>query len=323
MATHDEETFDALMALVGEDLPPATWSGFGDLGRMSFEAMISQREDPREAISSHGRLRLFGAGVAGHSADLDDVGRVATLWQRCVSAVGASLEGSRSQVGRIPDMVSARTRLQLSAAPAPGSIVLNVAPKAAALDEVSPAGVRQIFDVPRPLADRASDELIDLLSSASSAGPNADDLSIKLRELGPRVATSIRALAEVLERAHFDIDVSWTEPELPTRRATVPAGTSGWLREFVTGRALDATEETVAGDVRTVSDVAKWQISTPEGLVSIDASSLDSQLVRSVRVGQAVRILVRVRIIERPDGNSTTTREAISLLDDTLGTNGI
>ncbi len=313
MATRDGSAFERLMERAEGPLPEVTWSEADDLGRMSVEAMIRQREDVRD-LASRGSVRLTGAGVIGHSAPLDDVGAVASSWQRCVTAVGASLEGVRSSFGQIPREVVQRTRLTLTAAPATGSIQLDLAPEANPLRETSEDGQMVAYDTPRPLADLASETLIALLDQASNTGPDADELGDAIRQLGPRVASHVRRLADVLEKAHFDLDVVWAEPNAATRRATLTAGTAGWLREFVTGRALDGQEQELTGIVRTVSDLTKWQIETPDGLRSVDASSLEPEIIEQTHVKQEIRLLVLVRVTERPDGTTSTTYDALDVL---------
>lgn len=313
MTTSDGSAFERLMQRAQQPMPDVTWSEVDDLGRLSLEAMIREREDVRD-LASRGSVRLTGAGVVGHSAPLDDVGAVATTWQKCVTAVGASLEGVRTSFGQIPREVVQRTRLTLTAAPAPGSIQLDLSPESNPLRETSEDGQMVAYGTPRPLADEASEALIALLDQASNAGPDADELSDAIRRLGPRVASHVRRLADVLDKAHFDLDVTWAEPNSPTRRASLSAGTAGWLREFVTGRALDGQEEELSGTVRTVSDISKWQIETPDGLRSVDASSLEREIVEQTHVNETLRLLVLVRVTERPDGSSSTTYDAIDVL---------
>ena len=214
MATSDDNAFERLMERAQRPLPEVTWTDADDLGRMSVEAMIRQREDVRD-LASRGSVRLTGAGVVGHSAPLDDVGAVATSWQRCITAVGASLEGVRTSFGQIPREVVQRTRLTLTAAPSTGSIQLDLAPEANPLRETSKDGQMVVYDTPRPIADLASETLIALLDQAARTGPDGDDLGDVIRRLGPRVASHVRRLADVLDKAHFDLDVTWSEPNVP------------------------------------------------------------------------------------------------------------
>jgi hypothetical protein len=310
------ETSSAYARLVhraGGSLPPPSWSEPGDLARMSTEAMTEQRGDVREH-PSHGVVRLSGAGVSGHSAALDEVGSIALHWQRCVTAVGAALEGTKTSFGQIPRSVVQRTQLVLNAAPSPGSVVLDVSPTADPTIEAYPGGQVTFFDAPRPLADRAAETLIGLLGHAATVGPDADEFGLEILRLGPRVASHLKRLADVLDKAHFDLDVSWAEPSRPTRRAALSAGAAGWLRDFVQGRALDGQEAEMSGIVRTVSDIAKWSIETPEGLRSVDARALDTEVIQDTRVGQYVRLVALVRVTERPDGSTSTTYDALEIL---------
>lgn len=314
MATYDS-AFERLMSDARQQLPQALENPQpGDLGRLSIETLIARTGDPRDD-SSKGVVRLSGAGVLGHAADLDDVGQIATLWQRCVSAVGAALEGSRSARGRIAADVKLRTQLLLDASPAPGSVVLNVTPKESPLHEAFPDGQRSLVGAPRPLADRASEALLDLLQRASNPSPHElDDLSGRFQHFGPRVASTVRALASALSKAHIDLDAIWAEPAVATRSAKLSAGSAGWLKDFVSGRDLDAEDEVVVGTVRTVSDVEKWLIETANGMEQVNARSLDDAFVRATNVGDTVRLLVRVKATERPDGTTTRILTAVRAL---------
>src|SRR4051812_44287595 len=111
MATADgaRPTFERLMSSA-RSLPEPDWSGPGDLSRAGIEAMVAQSGDIRD-LRSKGSVRLTGAGVRNHSADLEGVGLVAQHWQRMITAVGAALEGSTSAFGRISALVEARTKL--------------------------------------------------------------------------------------------------------------------------------------------------------------------------------------------------------------------
>jgi len=311
MAT-PESAYELLMRRA-RDLPEATWAEPGDLGRRSIEAMVASQIGDARDLLSRGMLRLSGAGVAGHSAPLSSVGQVALQWQRAVSAVGASLEGLRTSAGRLPEGVVQRTTLMLRAAPVPGSVILELTPKSNPLVEVAPEGMRPIFDPPRPLSDLATGTLIELLQGAVNPGPDASELGAQIRQLGARVASTVKVLASTLDDSHFDLDAVWMEPGQPTARVSLSAGTAGWLAAYVTGEALDSYEDELSGVVHTVSDVAKWLIETSEGRRSVDASELPPEDIGLPRVGQTIRLRVRVQSTERPDGSSSVTLTALEL----------
>lgn len=309
MAT-DRARLEELLDLAQRVQPESGRYAAGDLGRASIEAFVSARSDARE-LRSAGQLRLSGAGVLGHAAELDDVGQLASLWQRCVTAVGAALEGSQSAFGRLANDIHERTQLMLDASPVPGSLVLNVQPKMSPISESYPAGEQSLFeDDPRPLADRASETLLQLLQHASQPSlDELDNLTAEFRSLGPRVATSVKMLADAIVKAHVDMYVEWREPLAATVRASLSATSAGWVSEFVGGRDLDAEDFLLRGTVRTVSDIAKWSVETPSGLEQVDAGQLPADFVRSTNVGDSVELLVRVRQTQRPDG---TVRRALT-----------
>jgi hypothetical protein len=305
----DESPFDELMKQARAELPEPTAHTPGDLSRESFEAFVTLRGQARE-LQSTGQVRLTGAGVLGHAAELDDVGQVATLWQRCVTAVGAALEGATSAQGRLSLDIVRRTQLLLQASPAPGSLILSLAAKSPA-----PAETSLFEDDTSSLADRASEGLLSLLQHAAAPSlGDLDQLSAEFVSLGPRVATSVKQLADALVRSQFDVDAEWHEPGQVTMRASFPAASAEWVSEFVEGRDLDTEDIRLEGTVRTVSDIAKWSIELADGPIEqIDASDLPHEDIRSTNVGHEVELLVQVRLRERPDGTVRRTLRAKEL----------
>lgn len=319
MAT-SESAFRDLMATLSEPLPEATWSDPGDLSRISVEAMVAQVEGDARSLASSGALSLHGPVVVEHSVDLSDVGAISLAWQRAVTAVGAALEDIKSLMGRVPADITRRTTLMLNAAPLPGSLVLHLEPKSEALAETEPGGNRPMVDPTRPLADRASEQLIGLLGSLATASvDDLDSIAGQMRSSGPRVASAVRTLAQAVHSAGVSFDASWEEPHHPTARLSLTPQQAKWVKEFVDGRDLDADEAEFEGTARTVSDAERWLIETPEGSVKVDANVLTVEQVRSVRPGDVVRLRVRVRVRQQPDGTTHTMREALDVLSVTEG----
>lgn len=292
-----------------EELVPP---GRGDWGRLSRDAFIANVNVSGRAIRSEGDLRLSGIGVEMNSADLNAVGAIATAWQKAVAATGAALEQVKTLRGSLPADVLLRTALVLNASPQPGSVVLHLEPKASPLPEVEPQGDVPMVEPARPLADRASEQLIRLLDRAGSVElADTDELSAQLRALGPRVGGALSSLAQVLDRANITLDASWVEPETPAVRASVAPGAAKWIAQFVAGRGLDAEEQQIAGILRTVSDRERWLVEVGEDDVRMDASELDPSVAAIWHVGAHVVLNVRVAQTERPDG---TTRRSMKIL---------
>lgn len=157
--------------------------------------------------------------------------------------------------------------------------------------------------------------MIELLSEAVGAGPDAAALAEHMRELGARVATNVKELARALHGANFDLDAAWLEPGHPTARASVSAGVAGWLADFVDGQALDSFEDDLVGVAHTLSDVARWRVDTEDGPKYVDVSELPPEAFEVPRLRQTIRLRVLVQPTARPDGTSTETYTAIELLD--------
>jgi len=281
---------------------------------MSIESFVASASGTARELISNGDLRLHGDGVVGTSADLAHVGLIASAWQKLVSAVGAALEHVKSSRGQLPADIVRRTTLALNASPSPGSVVLHIAPKLSPFVEVAPDGVMPMLDVPRPLADRASEALIGLLGSATSPTPETiDALSATMVEMGPRVGGSLMALAQTLEKSAITLDASWREPEQPTRRAQVTPSIARWIQEFVAGRDLDAEEEVLTGTLRTISDAERWLVEVDESLRRMDATELEPSVVSSFHVGQRVDLVVRTAFREQPDGVTRRSHRILSV----------
>jgi hypothetical protein len=309
-------SFRELLARARTEVPPATWEEPEDLTRYSREALIAQVEGDARVERSEGRLRLSGQGVSGHAIDLEDVGSITLHWQRAVSAIGASLEDVRTARGTLPAHILQRTRMRLIAAPGAGSVVLRVAPSVDALVEAEPGGSRPLVDPPRPLADRASEALIELLGKTRNAGmAQVDSLGSTLRDHGPRVASALQGLAVAIASASVNFDVAWTEPGAPTLRAAWSPGDAEWIRKFIDGRELTSDTEPFTGTVATVSDRERWLVESGDEVARIDAAAIPLQDVRKVRPGDEVTLNVKTTRKYLPDGSVRTSRVALSLVE--------
>lgn len=313
MATGDREFM--LRALESAErergpLPDVDWETPDDLARMSIESFIvSHGGDPR-LDASHGTLHLSGPGVVGHSAPLSDVSSLGGAWQRAVTAVAASLEGFRQVRGRVKDDIQRRSEIVMTAAPAPGSLVLHIGPKAPPLAEAEPNGQTPLLgERDRPLADLATERLIVLLDELGKAHPeeSADLAAEQLRGLGPRVGSAIRSLAAAVEASNITLTVDWEEPERQRRHAAWTTSEATWVRQFVDGRDLDAEDVTFTGTVVTVSTAQRWRIDRDGEPVFLDASEVPRDVVHAVAVDDEVEVLARLAVRVQADGSQKKT----------------
>ena len=314
MATSDY-SLEWFLARTSETTPDElSTPGQGEWGRLSRDAFIANRMVNARAQHSEGDLRLSGVGVEMNSAELTAVGAIATAWQKAVSAAGAALEQVKSLRGSLPADVVQRTILTLNASPQPGSIVLHLEPKASPLLEAEPNGDVPMVDAVRPLADRASETLIELLEQATTTDiTETERLSENLKSLGPRVGSAVASLAQILERSNITLDASWEEPETPTVRASVTPTTAKWISQFVAGRGLDSEVQEISGVLRTISDRERWLVEVAEDELRMDAGELDPSIAASWHVGDTVTLTVRVAITERPDGSTRTSRRILAV----------
>ena len=286
----------------------------GDTTRLSVDAFVAQALGTARERVSEGTLRLHGTGVLGTTAELADVGQIASTWQRLVSAVGGALEDIRSLRGSLPADILTRTTLMLSASPSPGSVILHLQPKSDPFVEVAPDGNMPMVAEDRPLADRASEALIVLLAEAVSAGPSSlDHLSASLKDMGPRVGSSLLSFADSLTKSDITLDAAWREPTQPTRRAEVTPSTAKWLRDFVAGRDLDAEVSELVGVLRTISDAERWMVDVEEKPLKMDATELEPSSITQFHVGQRVTLTVRTAMREQPDGRTSSTYKILAV----------
>lgn len=305
-----------LMAARATSVTPAPWETADDLARISLESMMSSRHGDVRDLESTGVLRLSGAGVLGSQAEIDRVGAFAVAWQRAVTSIGASLEGFRSARGRLSSEIVTRTKLLLVAPPSGGSVVLEVAPKVHGVDDGVADGLRPLFGASTPLADRAVTSLLELLANLAKAElADLDEAASRMRDLGPRVAGSVRVLAESLAEGSLDVEASWREPGEATRRASVTASQASWIRRFIDGQELDAEEDFMTARALTVSNWERWLLEVDGEVARVNASTLDLEEVRRVRPGDQIKLRVRTFVTLQPDGTHKTRHEALEVVE--------
>lgn len=320
MVTSDElPDVNVLLASLRQrfaDAPPPPSYEPGDLSRRSIEAMVRRDAGTARGLHSSGVLRFTGAGVEGNSANLDDVGSLSSSWQKAVTATGAALEDIKSVRGRFSASVILRTQLMLTASPQPGSVMFVVEPKQSPVAESQPNGQAALNEemAARPLADRASERLVEFLAVGTDPGVEVGDIIARqLRDLGPRVGGAVNALALAIDKSNITLDVSWREPAKPTRRATVDPSKAKFIREVVEGRGLDAEPETLLGPLQTISSRQRWAIETVDGLIQFDASELPPADLHRWKVDDWVEVEATVAVRERGDGRTDRKHTATSI----------
>lgn len=299
------------------------WVDADDLARLSIEAMRAENGVLRRDASS-GSLRLTGAGITGHSGAFEGVADAMRNFQRLVLATGLSAQGHTSLRGQPPSDVVAKTRLNLNGSPLPGSLVLQIVPATPPAAELSPDGQTSLFgdEQSEPqLVDTAMKDALGLLNDGRRLGPDADasDFLARIKEHGPRVASTLRDFSAGLVKSGFEPDLTWSQPRQPRLRTRLSTAELVHIGELIASRELEREPTTVRGILRTVSDISAWQLEVEENeIVKVDAKKIPAADTATLRTGMMVSVDVTVTEEAGPAGEVKPkyTATAFSILGD-------
>ena len=285
----------------------AEWQDADDLARMSIESLRAEHGLLRRDASS-GSLRLTGPGITIHSGAIDGIADTLRNFQRLVLATGLAVKGHKSLRGQPPADVVSKTRLNLNGSPLPGSLILQIVPATSPADEISPDGQVGLFgdDNAEPqLVDTAMKRALGLLEDGRHLGPDADtsDFLARIREYGPRVATTLRDFSTGLVKSGFEPDLTWSQPRQPRLRTRLSTAELAHIGELIASRELELEPTTIRGILRTVSEISAWQLEIEDGeIVKIDAKKIPTANTATLRTGMSVSVDVSVTEETGPAG---------------------
>ncbi|MBO4145950.1 hypothetical protein QWJ06_07925 [Kocuria rhizophila] len=285
----------------------AEWQDADDLARMSIETLRAEHGLLRRDASS-GSLRLTGPGITIHSGAIDGIADTLRNFQRLVLATGLAVKGHMSLRGQPPADVVSKTRLNLNGSPLPGSLILQIVPTTLPADEISPDGQVGLFgdDNAEPqLIDTAMKRALGLLEDGRRLGPDADtsDFLARIREYGPRVATTLRDFSTGLVKSGFEPDLTWSQPRQARLRTRLSTAELAHIGELIASRELELEPTTIRGIVRTVSEISAWQLEIEDGeIVKIDAKKIPAANTATLRTGMSVSVDVSVTEETGPAG---------------------
>ncbi|MDA4828367.1 hypothetical protein [Kocuria rhizophila] len=285
----------------------AEWQDADDLARMSIETLRAEHGLLRRDASS-GSLRLTGPGITIHSGAIDGIADTLRNFQRLVLATGLAVKGHKSLRGQPPADVVSKTRLNLNGSPLPGSLILQIVPTTLPADEISPDGQVGLFgdDNAEPqLIDTAMKRALGLLEDGRRLGPDADtsDFLARIREYGPRVATTLRDFSTGLVKSGFEPDLTWSQPRQARLRTRLSKAELAHIGELIASRELELEPTTIRGIVRTVSEISAWQLEIEDGeIVKIDAKKIPAANTATLRTGMSVSVDVSVTEETGPAG---------------------
>ncbi|MCC5671260.1 hypothetical protein JNE44_01740 [Kocuria rhizophila] len=258
--------------------------------------------------ASSGSLRLTGPGITIHSGAIDGIADTLRNFQRLVLATGLAVKGHKSLRGQPPADVVSKTRLNLNGSPLPGSLILQIVPTTLPADEISPDGQVGLFgdDNAEPqLIDTAMKRALGLLEDGRRLGPDADtsDFLARIREYGPRVATTLRDFSTGLVKSGFEPDLTWSQPRQARLRTRLSTAELAHIGELIASRELELEPTTIRGIVRTVSEISAWQLEIEDGeIVKIDAKKIPAANTATLRTGMSVSVDVSVTEETGPAG---------------------
>ena len=273
------------------------WADSDDLARMSIETFRTEGGGLRRDSSS-GSLRLTGSGIEGHSGSIDGIAETLRNLQRLVLATGLASTGHTSLRGQPPADVVAKTRLSLSGSPLPGSLVLQMVPAMPPAEEIVPDGQAGLFgDTEDQLVDLAVKDALGLLDGGRQLGPDVDGSAFlsDLTQRGPRVASTLRDFTTTLVKFGFEPDIAWAQPRRPRLRTRLSTAELAYIGQIISSRELELEPTTIRGVLRTVSDIAAWQLEMDGGeIVKIDARAIPKAQTATLGTGAIISINVNV-----------------------------
>ncbi|WP_369062152.1 hypothetical protein [Kocuria rhizophila] len=239
---------------------------------------------------------------------IDGIADTLRNFQRLVLATGLAVKGHKSLRGQPPADVVSKTRLNLNGSPLPGSLILQIVPTTLPADEISPDGQVGLFgdDNAEPqLIDTAMKRALGLLEDGRRLGPDADtsDFLARIREYGPRVATTLRDFSTGLVKSGFEPDLTWSQPRKARLRTRLSTAELAHIGELIASRELELEPTTIRGIVRTVSEISAWQLEIEDGeIVKIDAKKIPAANTATLRTGMSVSVDVSVTEETGPAG---------------------
>lgn len=291
------------------------WVDSDDLARLSIERFRAENGGLRRDAST-GSLRLLGRGITGHAGLIDGVADTLRNFQRLVLATGLATAGHTSLRGQPPADVVARTRLSLSGSPLPGSLILQMVPATPPSAEIAPDGQAGLFgDTEDQLVDTAVKDAMQLLDAGRRLGPDVDssDFLTALTERGPRVASTLRDFTMTLVRFEFEPDIVWMQPRRPRLRTRLNTSELAYIGQIITSRELELEPVTLRGVLRTVSQIAAWQLELEnKETVKIDARGIPRAQTATLRPGTIIAINANVTEESGPADEAKPKYTAIS-----------
>lgn len=297
-----------------------------DLNQLSVSSLRSFIDQTylQHSAESTALIHVTGPAVSGHSVPLRSVGDLMIRLQAAFDSIGASIEGFKSLGGAIPSALAKRTELSLVASPLPGSVVLEVAPTKPRLEDLYPNG-EALFDVEKvigakPLADSAFEELSSLMSDLATDAPDQEKFIDHLAELGPRVASNVRALCDAVDKGSIDIDFEWKSPSGDRKKVGVNHTFAKFVSVVIRDTEIDTESVGIEGVLVTVTASVKDHLRIRGDLdegsaseVTLSIGDIPPEQLYGLQTGDRVRVDAERQIFNCVGGGKREKLVGISI----------
>lgn len=246
----DQPGADFLAGLDRSTIP--TWSSTEELSHLSLQAFRRTQGIPTAPERSVASVRLHGAMVRQNKISVRRATKVLAALQGAITAIAAAAQGSTGLRGKLPELATQLTDLQLSPQLAPGSVVFHLtAPDPADFVPDPIPGVAEDDS----LVDQSARRLLDALAVAADESVPQRDLLDELRALGPRAAHQLSGLMKSIIDESVELDLTWTTSTRERLQADVTASTAAALRDAITTHRIDAEIVFLRGSLETISSI--------------------------------------------------------------------
>ena len=307
-------------------------SGFNplDMARLSIEHSAQiQKGTTDRFLKSIGQIHVVEGDGDNHQADLVNVSRLISSFQSLVTSIGGSLKGHKTVRGKMPYEIVQDTALTLDSSPIPGSVILIISPQRLPAEELESENMalfdrktEQLIDLVFPKLSLLFDDMVSLPENPhQELDPENSTLAMHLRDLGPRVASSLRRFSGVTASSNFSVDISWSQPHQSTMRTKklIPS-IANRASNLISNSETDEETVEIEGTMRTVSDIEQLAISPiigggkTEKTIHLKGTNLPAGALKGIDVGSHVTISATVtRLAETMDGRSAEKFDAKSI----------
>lgn len=265
---------------------------------------------PDKPKQSGGMFHITGPSVIGNTAPVRSVGAFLTSFQSAIDSIGASLKGNKTASGQLSAEITGRTEMSMVASPLPGSVIIQIEPTMSPTDDLYPNG-ETLFDLEeeigaRPLANLAIDEFMSLIEDMNQDDPDNSKFVDHLTDLGPRVASSVKAFYESVDKGSIDVEIKWRD--LKKQESIATNVSHIFARHAVTvinNANIENNIIRIQGILKTVtySPKDKLRVETEEGTEkTISIGSIDPTVLLKLVPGEHVCIETEQRISYKPGG---------------------